>query len=1030
MRTSVGCLARVALAGVLGAAGTAALAQEASEAKEAGAPQELQEVTVTGSRIVRNDFKTDSPMVTVSSELLKNTAEVGIDQQLNKLPQFVPGANQVTSAGDIQSTPTNSPGIATVNLRGLGANRTLVLLDGRRTQPNNASLVVDLNTIPSTAIDSVEIITGGAGSAYGADAVAGVVNFKLKHNYEGVTLDVQSGETFRHDGAQTQASALIGSNFDDDRGNAMISLTYSKRDAVWNKDRPFERQAFTDPGTAAIDTFNNYPGFAGTATQAAYDQVFGSLGYAPGTVKAGTSLYFVPGATTAGASIFSAAAGAGGIPAPGYTGALYPNYKLLSNGNLGANSVNGFLSLPLTRFSGFSEAHFKINDNVTAYLQTNFDDNETVTQSGGWSPAVLQWGATVPYDSATNGAASGHPVPAALATILNARSNPNATWALQNELDFMGPVNLDTTTKTYEILAGVRGSLGIKDWTYDLYASHGDTSQSVVYNNFADLASYQALINLPNYGAGADFNNGRIGQLAHCTSGLNPFVSTPVSQDCKKIIAADVSTATDLRQNLAELDIQGGIMPLPAGDLRFAIGADYRNNTYAYNPSKGMSTSNITSLTIGEFDTSATTGRIGVTEGYVELLAPLLKDLPAVRSFNVDVGYRYSDYSTSGGISTWKATADWDVNTFVKFRGGRQVANRAPNVAELFQPPVFLTVPWTDHDPCSNVTRAPWGNSNANTTTRAQVQALCTALSGGFKIDNNFVGNQSLYFPLGRDLQQGNPNLKSEDAQTWTGGVVLQSPFADLKALRRLTLSVDYYQVVIKGAIAPATTAITYQECFNVYGTNPNYDPNNPYCKLIIRSPINGFWIATNAQYQNLGEIKTSGIDSQLDWSMETAGPGMVFANINFNYLAAYDVQQVAGGPTFHYAGSIGSPISAPPYGAQFRWKTFSTLGYRVGPASVSMDWRHLPGAKNVAVVTSTSNGTLPVGSYDLFDLQGSWSMTSHFDVRAGINNLFGRQPPTVGKWPGVTNAAGVTDIAGSYDVIGRRFYVGFTARF
>jgi iron complex outermembrane recepter protein len=1024
MRTSVGCWVRFAVASALTAAATNALAQDAPESKDASAPQELQEVTVTGSRIVRSDFKSDSPMVTVNADVLKNTGEVGIDQQLNKLPQFVPGANQVTSAGDIQSTPTNSPGIATVNLRGLGANRTLVLLDGRRTQPNNASLVIDLNTIPSTAIDSVEIITGGAGSAYGADAVAGVVNFKLKHNYEGVTLDAQSGETFRHDGAQTQASALIGSNFADDRGNAMVSLTYSKRDAIWNQDRPFERRAFTDPGTAAIDTFNNYPGFAGSSTQAAYDQVFGSLGYAPGTVKSGTSLYFVPGATTAAASVFSAAAGKGGIPAPGYTGALYPNYKILNNGNLGANSVNGFLSLPLTRFSAFSDAHLKINDNVTAYLQTNFDDNETVTQSGGWSPSVLQWGVTVPFDN-------NHPVPAALQTILSNRSGATATapWALQNELDFMGPVNLDTTTKTYEILAGIRGNLGIKDWTYDLYASHGDTSQYVQYNNFVDLASYQALINLPNYGAGADFNNGRIGQLAHCTSGLNPFVNTPVSQDCKNIIAADASTTTDLKQNVAELDIQGAIVPLPAGDLRFAVGTDYRNNTYEYNPSKGLSTSNITSLTVGEFDTSSTHGRIGVTEGYAELLAPLLKDLPAVRSFNIDLGYRYSDYSTAGGVNTWKATGDWDVNGYIKFRGGRQVANRAPNVAELFQPPVFLTVPWTDHDPCSNVTRAPWGNVASNPN-RKQVQQLCTALAGGFPIGDNYVGNQSLYFPLGRDLQQGNQNLKSENAQTWTAGTVLQSPFEDIKPLRHVTLSVDYYQVVIKGAIAPATTAITYQECFNVYGTNPSYDPKNPYCSLIIRSPINGFWIATNAQYQNLGEIKTSGVDSQLDWSMETAGPGMVFANINFNYLAAYDVQQVAGGPIFHYAGTIGSPITAPPYGAQFRWKLFTTLGYRIGPASVSMDWRHLPGAKNVAQVTSTGNGTLPVGSYDLFDLQGSWSITSHFDVRAGIENVADKQPPTVGIWPGVTNAAGVTDVAGSYDEIGRRFYVGFTARF
>jgi iron complex outermembrane recepter protein len=1027
MRTSVGCLVRFAVAGALSAVASAALAQEASATKEAAEPQELQEITVTGSRIVRSDFKSDSPMVSLSADVLKNTGEVGIDQQLNKLPQFVPGANQVTSAGDIQSTPTNSPGISTVNLRGLGTNRTLVLLDGRRTQPNNASLVVDINTIPSAALEGVEIITGGAGSAYGADAVAGVVNFKLKHNYEGVTLDAQSGETFRHDGAQTQLSALIGSNFADDRGNAIVSLTYAKRDAIYNLDRPFERQAYLDPGTAAIDTFGNYPGAAITATQGAYDSVFG--GYPAGTIKPGTTVYFMPSATTAGASIFSETAGKGGIQAPGYTGPLFPNYKYLSNGNLGANSVNGFASLPLTRFSAFSEAHLKVNDHVTAYLQTNFDDNETVTQSGGWSPSVLQWGVTVPYDSATSGAASGHPVPASLATLLNARSAPNAGWALQNELDFMGPVNLDTTTKTYEILAGVRGDIGIKDWTYDAYVSHGDTSQYVVYNNFVDLASYQALINLPNYGTGADFNNGRIGQLAHCTSGVNPFLNTPVTQDCKNIIAANASTTTDLKQNVAELDIQGAIAPLPAGDLRFAVGADYRNNKYAYNPSKGLSTTNITSLTIGEFDTSTTQGRIGVTEGYAELLAPLLKDLPAVKSFNVDVGYRYSDYSSAGGVNTWKATADWDVNGFVKFRGGRQVANRAPNVAELFQPAVFLTVPWTDHDPCSNVTRAPWGNVAANPN-RKQVQALCTALAGGFKIDDNYVGNQPLYFPLGRDLQQGNTALKSENASTWTVGAVLQSPWEDTKALRHLSLSLDYYTVTIKGAIAPATTAITYQECFNVYGTNPNYDPNNAYCKLILRSPINGFWLATNAQYQNLGEIKTSGVDSQLDWNMETFGNQQVFATLNFNYLAAYDVQQVAGGAIFHYAGTIGSPISAPPYGAQFRWKTYTNLGYRFGPARVQIDWRHLPRANNIATVTSPGSGTLPVGSYDLFGLNGSWSVTSHFDVRAGIDNLMNRQPPNVGVWPGVTNAAGVTDVAGSYDVIGRRFFAGFTARF
>ena len=1028
---------RLSVAIAVALSSVAATAAYGQDAAAAGAG--LEEVTVTGSRIVRRDFNSDSPVVTVSSDILKSTAEVGIDQQLNKLPQFVPGANQVTSAADIQSTPTNSPGIATINLRGLGANRTLVLLDGRRTQPNNASLVVDLNTLPATAIDSVEIITGGAGSAYGADAVAGVVNFKLKRNYQGITLDVQSGQTTRGDGAQTQVSALLGSNFADNRGNTLVGLTFSRRDAIYSRDRPFESRAFTDPGTAAIDTFGNFAGFSGTPTQAAADAVFTPKGYAPGDVGKGSTFYFNPGATTGQATLFSNAPGAvSGKPAPGYAGPLGPDYKYLSNGALGSNNVNGFLSLPLTRYSAFATGHLDINDHATVYLQTNFDENETVTQAGGHAPAVLQWSVMIPYNPLYDDPASPtylkgpagtayHPIPKELATLLNSRGTPASPWQLNRELDFMGNTSLDTTTQTYEVLTGVRGNIGIRDWTYDFYGSHGDTSQLVGYRGFVDLASYQALVNLTNYGAGASFNNGRIGELASCTSGLNPFVTTPVTQDCKNIIDSGIQTSTHLRQNQVEMDLQGSIADVPAGDLRFALGGDYRSDDYTYNPDHGLSTTNITSLTVGLFDTSPTHGKVSVSEGYVELLAPLLKDLPAVKSLNLDAGYRYSSYNTSGGVSTWKVTADWAVNSFVKFRGGRQVANRAPNVAELFQPPTFQTVPWPDHDPCSNVTRAPYGNVASNPN-RAQVQALCTALAGGFPITSAYVGNQSVYFPLGRDLQQGNPGLHSEQAETWTLGAVLQSPFA-VAALERLTLAVDYYNITINGAIAPATTQTTYQECFNAYGTNPALDPNNPYCKLILRSPINGFWIATNALFQNLGSIKTSGIDTQLDWNAQ-AGPGAIFANINFNYLRDYDVQNVAGGPVLHYANTVGAPITAPPYGAQFRWKTFTTVGYKVGPASVAVDWRHLPSARNVALATSSVGTTLPSPSYDELDLATSWTITSKIELRGGIDNLFDRQPPTIGVVPGVTNNAGVTDPAGSYDVIGRRFYIGVTARF
>lgn len=1005
----------------------------------------LEEVVVTGSRIVRRDYSSDSPLVTITSDNLQNTSSVSIEQSLSKLPQFVSGPNQITSATDIQATPTNSPGIATVNLRGLGTNRTLVLVDGRRTQPNNASLVVDLNTLPSAAIDSIEVITGGAGATYGADAVAGVVNFKLKNDYQGVTLDAQSGESFQGDTAQSKISLLVGSNFADGRGNAMVNLSFAKRDPLYVRDRSFFTRAFTDPGTGGTAPIPDFPGFAvnrGNAqTQAAVDAVFlnKGMGYQAGDVGNTSTLYFNTAATTAGASLFSVTHGANsGAAAPGYTGSYYPTYKLLNNGDLASNPTKGLLSIPLEQYTMFSNAHYDINDHATVYVQANFDENQTTATLGNSVSAFNQWSVTIPVDAT-------HPVPAEMASILASRADPTAPWSLYNALDYLGPESISTNTTTYEILAGVKGDLGIKDWTYDLFASHGKTAQVTSYRGFGSLSHYQTLINLPNYGAGADFDNGRTGVLAHCTSGINPFLNTPVSQDCVDIIESKAHATTNLTQDQFELDIQGSAFDLPAGEVRFAVGADYRRNRFAYEPDPGFSTTNITpisglnyaDLTMGLFDVSPTSGKISVAEGYGELLIPLVKDRPFMKSFDVDAGYRYSDYNTAtGAVSTWKITNNWDVNDWITLRGGYQEANRAPNVAELFQPATYIVVPWPDDDPCKSAwTRAPYGNVPSNPD-QAQVQALCSAVSGGYApFDSSFTGNVPAYFPLGRDLQRGNPDLQSEDATTWTVGTVLKSPFeSDL--LSQLTMTVDYYNITIDNAIAPKTTQLDYQECFNGFGTNPTYDPNNEFCQLIHRIPSLGYWLYTDAPYGNLGSISTSGIDAQLNWNTDVPGifniadTGSLFATVTLNWLESYDVQLVAGATPIHYADTIGAPITSPPYGAQFKWKLYTTIGYTVGPVTMAMNWRHLPSVKNVLYATNSATTALDTGSYDQIDLSGNWSINDRYELRAGIDNLFDTDPNTVGAVPGVTNAAGVTDPSGSYDVLGRRFYVGITANF
>jgi iron complex outermembrane receptor protein len=221
--------------------------------------QGLEEITVTGSRIVRRDLDAPSPIMTVDAQRLEQSSTLSIESVLNQMPQFTPAGTQFVSGG--QGSPTTSLGIASVNLRGIGTNRTLVLVDGRRPQPINAALVVDLNTIPSAAIERVETITGGASAVYGPDALAGVVNFVLRDDFEGVDIDYQMGMATEGDGQENRFNTLFGVNSADGRANIMVGLEYYDRDVVWQRDREFYKEGWYDPGTNA-GGFIFAPGFS------------------------------------------------------------------------------------------------------------------------------------------------------------------------------------------------------------------------------------------------------------------------------------------------------------------------------------------------------------------------------------------------------------------------------------------------------------------------------------------------------------------------------------------------------------------------------------------------------------------------------------------------------------------------------------------------------------------------------------------------------------------------------------------------
>ena len=250
---------------LVSAAVAAAVAGSSFSLPSFAAEEELAEVTVTGSRIVRRDLDAASPVVTVSTEQFDRSSTTSLETTLNQLPQFAPAGSQFVSGA--QSGPTSTPGAATLNLRGIGANRNLVLIDGRRPQPANASLVVDINTIPQAAIQGVEVITGGASAVYGPDAIAGVTNFLLKRDFEGLSLDVQTGITQEGDGSDTKVSALLGMNSSNGKGNIMVGLDYSKRGAVFQRDRDFFVDGWRDTRNAGGD-FIQRAGYVATGANA------------------------------------------------------------------------------------------------------------------------------------------------------------------------------------------------------------------------------------------------------------------------------------------------------------------------------------------------------------------------------------------------------------------------------------------------------------------------------------------------------------------------------------------------------------------------------------------------------------------------------------------------------------------------------------------------------------------------------------------------------------------------------------------
>jgi iron complex outermembrane receptor protein len=995
-----GCASIALIAGAAHAQSTLPTAPPASEDPEQAQVAPVEEITVTGSRIARSDYVANSPIVSLSSDTLENTGRVTVESALSQMPQFAGAFGQ----GNTGSTSTGlNGGQANASLRGLGSKRTLILMDGRRLQPSSPDGSVDLNTIPEALIENIEVITGGASTTYGSDATAGVVNFRLRRNFKGLELNGQTGVSDYGDGNTYRITATAGSAFADDRGHGVLSFDYTRRDRAQQSERDYFTFRTSTPGLSTIPQGNAIFG-ANLPTLAAVNSVFvGQYGTQALTGNAAGRYTGQIGFNT-DQSLFSTS----GVPVLNYRDPQTDEAYIVNSGtnsqqvNFGYNGSS--IQADLDRYSVFGKVDYDVTDNIKAFGQFSYT---TYSSVGVANPTLASnvYGLTVPTTNPF--------ITPAFRSILASRPSPNAPFTFYKALNILGPRVQSYNYDVYQITAGLSGKIGVRDWTWDIYAN---TSRAKFENGQTGGASASATARLLNSPTGG---------TELCSGGFNPFGNVTPSQDCINYISRRTLNTNELKQRTVEGNIQGGIATLPAGELRFALGADYRENSYDFQPDSQLSLPDGTSDILGYSVLRAAGGKIKAGEAYGELLVPLLHDIPLIKQFDLDLGYRYSNYNSVGGVHAYKADANWQVFTALRLRGGYNRAIRAPSVGELYAPvstgSVAIgspTATTSTGDPCDVRSSYRLGANGG------QVRALC--LSQGIPtaiIDSYQLGTAQVFALTG-----GNPDLQEEIADTYSAGGVIQSPFSS-PVFRNMSLSVDYYRIDIKDAVGPLSIAQAFQFCFNSGGNNPQYAANNYYCSLISRNSANGVPVNPLQPLLNLGTFKVRGVDVQFDWKVNLtdvglgANAGTIALNTAVSYLESFKIQALPGAPSYDYAGSIGTGVETTAGLAHPEWKSVTSLTYSLGGASLGLRWRYIDSMISSAKVVNPASTTRGVKAYNVFDLNARFEAGDTTEFRLGATNLFNKKPPQVGDTEANYDAQ-------NYDVIGRYFFLGVTKKF
>lgn len=962
---------------ILGA--IAALANEPALAQDAASgAEEMETVTVTGSRIRRADYVSDSPVVTVNAAALTETGSTATEHLLNTLPQFVPSVTTTSN------NPANG-GQANIDLRGLGTLRNLVLLDGRRLPPSNANGTVDVNIIPGALIENIEIVTGGASAVYGSDAIAGVVNFKLKRDFEGVAIESGYGQTGRSDGTEWSSSLTMGANFGEDRGNAVFSFQYSERDALYQDAREFSevtmnvrRQGLVPQGSPVILEGRFDRDQANSFTQAAIDSVFGRYGQAAGSVPFAQNIGFNPDGSLF--SIGTSAAGSvvnyrGDTSDPGFSDKGF-TYNFAP-----ANAM----VLPVKRWSLAGFGDFAVNERTEAYVQTFFTTYDT--------QATL---APVPATGLTIPVTNPH-ISADLAELLASRPEADADFAFLQRMLGVGPREAHDQYDVYQLLAGLRGKVG-DGHNWDFYVSTSSMANTNVLNNDVLKPRLQELLDAPDGGESL------------CDGGYDPFAGPQgMSPACADYVRAYFTNRTQLDTAMAEATFGGKAFALGPRDAQFSVGASWREERFDFRPDIIIARDEA----LGFNQQLPLKGGFHVTDLFGELYLPVLEGKRLARDVGFTLGARISDHSLAGSNNAYKLEGNWHMLDNLRWRASFQRAVRAPSISELFSP-MNENFPTLLEDPCSIDSAARTQGAAADVANGGNGAARTLCIAQGINAASIDSFNNSGQIPT---LGGGNPDLTEEKANTFTFGAVLD--FENFRA------SVDWYDIKLSDAIYSVPAGEILLLCFGFSGNNPDLDPDDPACRSIERqrkldgSNANGQPSVPSQGTANVSTLRTSGIDVQLDWGVALGNAGKLDLNLLANWLQKWEIAYVPGLPLIDYQGTVGDNIG----GAFPDYKLLLNARWQLNAFGAGLRLQHLPAMDN-KYKTYDPFTTIGTPAITYIDANASWRMKDSLEFRLGVENLTDEAPPLY------TAGVQMNTDPSTFDVLGRRYYLRANMKF